>query len=235
MPCTDPGTVIPDELVAYGDGGAPLQVHEHLRHCPHCAGEANRYARLQRRLTGMLRRVACPSPHALGEYDLQLLGPDDRRRVTAHLRECPHCTDELHQLRGFLASEPAGALAGAAGRVKRLIATLLAPGPAPGLASVGVRAGAAEASRLYQAADVTIRLSAAGRASLDGLVWREAAELEAIAGELVTLTDARGSAVSTTIDDLGGFAFEGVPTGAYRLEVALGDEIVTIEDVRVGA
>jgi hypothetical protein len=50
-----------------------------------------------------LYRFDCPDAHTLGEYQLDLLEPENRRRVAAHEAECDACGVELRALRSYLA------------------------------------------------------------------------------------------------------------------------------------
>jgi hypothetical protein len=59
-------------------------------------------ARLARRLAQRLSRLACPSAHALGEFELGLGTAEERLRIEAHIQHCPLCAGELRVLREFL-------------------------------------------------------------------------------------------------------------------------------------
>ena len=241
MRCIAPGEVTPEELLAYAHGEAPSRVVEHVRGCMHCAAEAGDYAWEQWRLASRLHRVTCPSPHALGEYELAVLSPEERTRVAAHARDCRRCADELHQLREFLADEPrvAGARLGLG--IRRIIAALVAPPAWPALAGyAAVRSAGSAPPRTYRAEDVTFAISVGsaspgtgGRASLAGLIGREGTALETIGGATVTLTAEDGAALTAEVDDFGGFAFDELPPGTHRLEVLLGDRLVTIEALSI--
>src|SRR5581483_857715 len=124
--------------------------------CAACAAEATRYAETQARLRRTLGRFDCPSPHEIGEYELGMLGEAERVRIAGHLRDCPRCADELRTLRGFLATEitlPVGPVE----RLRRLVATLVAPAPQPALG--GLRGSGAEAISTYRAGAITVTLT----------------------------------------------------------------------------
>src|SRR5512141_3070774 len=103
MRCSSPEAVTPEDIVAYVDGDAPPRVVEHIRSCPSCRAEARQYAQVQGRLHQALHRFDCPTPLALGEYNLGLVSAEDRTHIAAHVLECPACADELRALRAFLA------------------------------------------------------------------------------------------------------------------------------------
>ena len=238
MRCIAPSEVTPEELLAYAHGEAPSRVVEHVRDCAHCAAEASDYAWEQWRLASRLHRVTCPSPHALGEYELAVLAPTERTRVAAHARDCPRCAAELQQLRDFLADGPLVAVARPGLGIRRIIAALVAPPMSPTVVGyAAVRSGGGASARTYRAEDVALSINVGsagpGRASLAGLIWREDAALETMARAAVTLITANGATLTAEVDDLGGFAFDEVVPGTHRLEVLLGDRLVTIEALSI--
>ncbi len=234
--CIRPGAVTDDDLVAYAYAEAAPAVSRHVESCPACAAAAAEYAHLQARLGRLLYRCDCPAPHTLADYHLQLLAPEERRQVAAHIRDCPACADDVQTLRRFLADQPAMPPPGPFGEIKRIVATLLTP--APGLVSVDVRGAGEAVTRTYRAADltITIRLGAGTRRGyrrLSGVIWREGSGAETLAGQMLQLIGHDGTERTTEIEDLGDFAFDSVEPGTYRLEVALPDGIVVVEDLRL--
>jgi anti-sigma factor RsiW len=237
MTCIDPGAATPEDLLAYADGDAPPTIVEHIRACPACAAVAAGYAATQRRLRRSLYRFDCPSPQELGDYELGLLPPTERTRVAAHVVACPPCADELRTLRDFLASEPAELTRPAAGTLRRLVATLLAP--APGTAYAGLRGADDATAQTYQAGGVTIALDTQfdprrGRGALAGLLWHEDPAAADLAGAAATLLAPDGATRTTALDDVGNFAFDDLAPGRYQVEVTLGDQLVTIPELRIG-
>ena len=239
-----PGAVSPEDLIAYLDGEASPDVAAHVQDCPECSAAAADYARDLRRLQGKLFRFECPPSHRLGEYELSVVSPQERTAIAAHVVECPLCTAELRTLRDFLAGDLVAGLAdpapGPVERLRRVVATVLAPRPAGAYA--GLRGAAADmGTRTYQAGDISISVSTTpagyrGRLSLSGLIWRDDADGE-VAGSAVALIgveDDTQSGQTTEIDELGNFTFDEVEPGAYRLEVTLGDRIVVIDDLPLG-
>ncbi len=242
-PPAHPGAVAPEDLLAFLDGEAPPHIVEHLRTCRECRALAREYARTHGQLRRRLCRFDCPPPQTLGDYELGLLPPEDRTAVAAHVVACPRCGDELRQLRDFLAGDlvtpSPGPAARPVERVRQIVAGLLAPPTGPALA--GLRGVADPATLTYTAEDLTIAIDTGfearrGRADLTGLIYSEDAAESAI-GETgaATLVAPDGTARTAEIDDLGNFAFEGIAPGTYRLEVTLGDRLVVIEELRIGA
>ena len=198
------------------------------------------------RLTRALYRFDCPSPQTVGEYQLDLLPPDERTRIAAHLLDCPHCAVELQQFRAFLRGPLVDGPAleqvlretpqpSALGQLRRVVATLLRP--TSELAYGGLRGTESGTGQTYRAGDLSITLGPGpraqrGRGSLMGLVWSEAADAVLLAGQEVRLIGGAG-AVSATVDELGNFAFDDLAPAAYHLELRLPDHVVVIEDVQV--
>jgi hypothetical protein len=234
--CARPGTVTDEDLVAYAYDEASPEVAHHVQHCPACARSAREYTHLQRRVGGAIHRFDCPTSHALGEYHLRLLPPDERASVAAHLAECPVCADEVRMLGRFLIDDPPAAPAGVGEQLKRIIATLLTP--APGLAYATVRGAGDAITRRYQAADLTIeaRLGAtapSGYRQVSGVIWREGADAEDLTGRVLRLIGDDGGERFTNIGDLGDFDFGAIEPGNYRLEIETGDSVVVVEDLRL--
>lgn len=232
----DADNVTPDDLIAYADGEAPPDVAARIASDPPLRDAATVYAARQRRLTAQLYRFACPPAQTLGEYELGLLSAAERSHVAAHVRDCLRCADELAVLRDFLPAEPLPEPGSVAARVRRWVATLVPPAGAA--APVPVRGAGDDALRTYGAGDITITLSMdtarqRKHASLIGLVLH-AAEGASVAGTATLSAEGR-SPLTTPVDEWGNFTFDDLVAGAYRLEVTLGEDIITIEAVSVAA
>jgi hypothetical protein len=185
----------------------------------------------ERALRRALYRFDCPDAQRLGEYQLELLEPDERTRVAAHAVDCDECREELQTLRAFLAMPTPVADQPLAG-VRRFIATLFAP--SPGLAYSGLRGAGDDSTRVFEAHDVTVsvgRTQTTG--SLLGLVVAASQSAEALEGHEVRLLPREGAAMRTELDDLGNFEFANVTAGNYALEIELPDGVLVIEELRV--
>src|ERR1700716_1061140 len=75
-----------------------------------------------------LYRFDCPDAHTLGEYQLELLEPEQRTRVAAHASECDACRTELQMLRSYL-STPTDMPESTLEKVRRGVATLFYTAP----------------------------------------------------------------------------------------------------------
>lgn len=194
---------------------------------------ADALAELERRLARAVYRFACPSPHALGEYTLDLLGPAERLSVAQHLLDCQACADELAGLRHYLATEPpwpAGRLDQARRRLARLVGAAggsLAPSPA------GLRAAAATPVAVWRVEDLSISLiRGPGERDVSGLVARDVVGPEGLADATVHLLAADGSRHTATIGPAGDFSVADVLPGDFDLELPLADGVVLVSGVQ---
>ncbi len=228
--------VSPEAILAYLDGEGSPTIAAALQASPERATLAADYTTLQGGLIQALYRRDCPPTQSLGEYALELLPMAERVALATHVTDCPHCASELAQIRMFLAVEADPPRSSIRERARRVIVALLAPPPSA--AYDALRGSGAGGMRTYQAADLTVTLDTAaatrrGLGNLTGLVWHERDDAATLTGAAVALIGANKQATTTTIDDLGNFAFDGVPYGDYRLELTIGEAIVVIEAVAI--
>jgi anti-sigma factor RsiW len=225
MDCVLPPKPADDELLAYLDGEADPGVTAHLERCPYCRKRAEGLARQQARLLRQLYRVACPSPHELGEYHIGHLSSTRAAEVAQHLTSCPHCTRELAQLDAFLAEgaptrEP-GALDRVAQRIRVVVARLIsstAGGPRPAPALAGVR-GETQGPLVYQAegAQLLLEIQADAGHPEQRVILGLVSGLATFEGWVVHLWAADGEVASTPLDELGNFVFDGLEPGRYEM------------------
>ena len=242
MACVSPEELDDKDLLAYLDGEAGHQVVAHLEQCPHCRERAEQLAQLQGRMTAELYRITCPSTMELGEYQLGLLPGDQSAAVTRHLSECPHCSGEVAQLKGYMGELAPELEFSPMERIKVLVAHLVGKReesgspqtPALALALTSVR-GAEETPRLYQAGDAQIAIEIQDDA--------EQPDRKMLLG-LVTGIDLRESRVqlwlgeqplaSAPVDELGNFVISNLAAASYEL-IFSGPEVeVHIQDLHVG-
>ena len=182
----------------------------------------------ERELRRVLYRFDCPDAHALGEYQLDLLEPEQRTQVAAHAAECDECRADLQTLRSYLAEPipfPQPLLVRARNKI---VATLFAPNA--GLAYGGLRGTADTSTRTFVAGDITVTVgSGETRDSVFGLVVAPDVQ----EGASVRLLPREGAPSISSVDDLGNFEFVGVTAGSYALEIDLADGTIVIEELRV--
>jgi len=224
----------PDDVLAYVDGDATPAVVAHVEGCDVCAEQADALEATQAGLTRLLYRFDCPDPLTLGEYALDLLGPEQRQQTAAHTLECDACASELQQVRAYLAAE-APFREDVTGRLRRLVATLLSPASGPrSLATAALRGAADSAARVYQADDLTVSLSRGdGPGHLIGVIIATSPDQTPADGGQARLVSGSQTVASSPIDDLGNFEFEDIPPGVYLLELQLAEALVIVEGLQV--
>jgi hypothetical protein len=185
----------------------------------------------ERGLRRWLYRFDCPDALSLGEYQLNLLGRRARSRVAGHANACGECRADARVLRQYLA-EPASVQQSVAVRARRMATSLFKP--APGLAYGGLRGDDDGAMRVFETPDFTVTLaSGLGAGTLIGLVVTASGPPELLPDAEVRLVAIDGSAVRSTLDDVGHFEFADLTVGVYALEIELADNVVVLEDLRV--
>jgi hypothetical protein len=230
-------------LLAYLDGEADQKVAAHLEQCPHCRDRAQRLGRLQERMRAEMYRIVCPTPLELGEYHLGVLADAQAKVVAKHLKECPHCSREVSQLKTYL-GELSGDLAfSPAERIRVLVARLMRAGgrtdplgpPAMAPAFAGLR-GEEDGPRLYQAGEAQVDIEIqddamrGDRKTLLGLVTGiDTSELVAH----LWLADQHVGEVP--VDELGNLVIPSLVPGSYEL-IFSGPEVeIHIRDLDIGA
>ncbi len=194
---------------------------------------------IERKLRATLYRAFCPDSAELGEYHLGLLHADRRREMRAHLKECPHCSHELEQLRSFLETVSAdlepGTRAGTRrdeSLLRRLIARLIPPditaaGWAPALAGVRGDAGGIlkfDTEGYHILLDIEADADRPDRRSILGLLTGDE---PAVSGGTHTpgvntafaarLYQAGSLVAQANVDEFGNFAINTVLPGDYAL------------------
>jgi anti-sigma factor RsiW len=247
MTCIAPPELTDQELLTYLDGEADVRVIGHLEQCVHCRSRAQDLAHLQERLAAHLYRLDCPSPLQLGEFHLGLLDQEQAAAITRHLAECPHCTNEVAELKGYLAElEPTlepGLVERVRAQVQVLIARLVSGGggnarsrqPALAPAFGGLR-GEEDGPSVYQAGDVQVTIEvqdSAGqgdRKVVLGLVMGIGPE------EMqVHLWQAERLVTSVAVDEFGNFVLPDLTPDRYELILSSPETEIHIQDLEVAA
>jgi len=216
-----------EELLAFTDGEASSQVEGHVEGCTACATQVESFASMQAALRQTLYRFDCPAPHALGEYELGFVAPEERLRIATHAAECDDCALELRSLREFMQAEisvPETIVS----QIRRVVATLFLPSARPGLA--GIRGSESEL-RQYRVEGASISIGGGGEpGSLIGLLTLDRAERPH--GE-AHLLPTHGTPAIAPLDESGNFEFFELAAGEYALEIHLSDAIMVIQNVHV--
>jgi hypothetical protein len=203
--CVFPPELDDQQILTYlDDPDAHPEIAHHLEQCPYCREKTNDLDQFQKRLTRGLYRATCPTPMELGEFHLRALAAPQRLVIAQHLRECPHCTQELSELERFLSD-----IAPQPSRIepiKVLIARLVNGG-----AQVALR-GEVSSSRVFMVDDTVITLgvqtSPDGEVSLHGSVGEiDVEKQKAWIGARVELKQTYLSPLFSYVDEYGGFFF----------------------------
>jgi hypothetical protein len=187
---------------------------------------------LHRQLRSALYRFDCPSPLAIGEYELKVSSTAHHIQVAQHVLSCDECTAELGLLRTYLTRTPA-APQSIVERLRRVVARLITP--PPGLALAGVRHTSGNQVQIVEAGDLLLTIgpgiqASPGRASILGLF----VDSPLVEGR-VELIATEGVRRETTLDELGGFEFSELPEGTYDLQIELQDRLVVLDGFQVRA
>jgi hypothetical protein len=242
MTCVSPPELDDRELLTYMDGEAATDVVAHVERCPHCRERARRIARVQGRLTTQLYRIACPSTEDLGEYHLRVLPRDRAAAVARHLKECPHCTREVAQLRDYLGDLAPDLEFSSLERIRVLVAQLVRGGResggagalAPAPAYAGLR-GEEEGPRIYRADETQIAIEIQDdpeqrdhRILLGLLTGMD------IHGLTAHLWQADQRIAGAAVDELGNFVIPSLAPGSYELILSGPEVEIHIQDLVVG-
>jgi hypothetical protein len=243
MTCNSPPELDDSVLLAYLDGEADQEVAAHLEQCPHCRHRAQRLGRLQEDMRARMYRIACPTPLELGEYHLGLLADTEARGIALHLKDCPHCSREVSQLKTYLEDLSSDLEFSFAERIKVLVANLVRAGdradplgaPALAPAFAGLR-GEETGPRLYQAGEAQVAIEIQDDATRGDRKTLLALVTGVDTSELVAhlwLADRRVGQVP--VDELGNLVVPDLAPGSYELILSGPEVEVHIRDLDVGA
>lgn len=241
------------ELLAYLDGAQEPDIAQQIEQSPAARQRLAQLSRQQKQLAARLYRAACPDPHTLGEYHLNMLAAAERGHIRQHVDACPHCARELQQFGADLQAVSSDIEVTMFERLRLLVARLIppapsfgtVPGPVPALA--GMRGGNGgpltyEAGAVQVAIEIHDDAATVGRKSIVGLVTatEEGAAQDSATepgGWQVTLWREEGPVAellqTVRIDDLGNFMFDGLAPGDYALTLR-GDAVeIVIQELAV--
>jgi hypothetical protein len=180
------------------------------------------------RLTATLYRAFCPDTSELGEYHFEMSPPERAAFIRDHLKECPHCRRELHQLGQFLMDVSPDLEFSPIERFKIWVAELLPELPGSSVPLALEFRGETTGQKFYQAGDVQITIevqddpASPGNKLLLGLVLgisTDEMRVQCLRDEL--------EVVDSPVDDLGNFVLSGLEPGNYNL--ILRDDEVEIQ------
>jgi hypothetical protein len=177
---------------------------------------------LDSNLSAYLYRINCPPSVDLGEYHLKMLSDEQTEAIQQHLVTCPHCTQELAQLKNYLSELAPDLEYTFQERAKIFIARMLPNGLEGGLVGAPTPAfalrGETDGPLMFEAGSYQLTLEIQddpanpGMKTILGLVIGGADPLRR-----VELWQNGRSIQQTTIDEMGNFVFSAVQSGSYEL------------------
>ena len=235
MGCSFPPPLTDDQLSDALDAVADGEVRDHLAGCAHCAARLAEARQAEQTLHAGLRRMDCPAPQRLGEYQLKLVGLAEARAIDRHLKECARCADELAELRAYLAAEQSPRAAARPPQTRwqslgKLFGRVMPPAAAPALRGAGMEPIVVEAEGVTVILDV--QASAGGVAVLGQVV---ADDLAAWAGALVELRQSGALQATAIVGDLGDFRLAAVAAAISELRLTpLHGRMLVVADLPLG-
>src|SRR5437588_11308922 len=93
-----------EELLNFTLDGEPLPEAKmaHLEQCEICQQRLASYKQVNSHLISQVYRSLCPSGTQLSFYCADLLPPDEKMHIAAHILDCPLCTAEVVDSRRFI-------------------------------------------------------------------------------------------------------------------------------------
>jgi hypothetical protein len=219
--CISPPEVDEKQLWVYLDGGASEQTVLHLQRCSYCRERAQVLERFQNQLKGRLYRVTCPPSIELGEYHLRMLPDSQMLVIDQHVRQCPHCTRELSQLKDFLLNTDQGQ-PGLRESLRITVAKLIGADTDSSLVpAFGALRGTSKDPLIFEADGVIITLDTqAGLTGAVSLLGQMAADnQDNWTGASVELQQGDSPQQIVSLDDLGSFRFENIQPGLVQITI----------------
>jgi len=216
MNCIFPPELNDQQLMAYlDDPAANQETGRHLQGCPHCQEKATALDRFQKRLQSRVYRSTCPSTEEIGEYYLHMGSASQRLVIAQHLRECPHCAEEMVTLEEFIRD-----IAPHSGLLEpiKVLMTRLANGSGQ---SIPMLRGGGNGPLQFEVDGIVIVLDIqpAGQGRMNILGQVAAEDQDQWTGALVELRKDTDLQYSTQVDDLGAFRFDGISPGSKELRI----------------
>ncbi|MEP7356669.1 MAG: hypothetical protein ABI847_05475 [Anaerolineales bacterium] len=223
MKCNHPPPLTPDQLSDAVDGSDGAAVLAHLADCPSCTARLADARATEERMRGRLYRWDCPTSQQLGDYEQGRLAAPEAASVAGHIEQCVPCTQELAELRAFMAlpDRPRARATEQNSTVRRpglgeLIAQLLPRSLAPALRGENSAPLTAEAEGVTIVLDV--QPAGGDQITLQGQVAAD--DQDRWTGALVTLRQANELKATAIVDDLGGFSVIELPPARTDIRLA---------------
>ena len=240
----------PDDeaLLRFALDGEPLrkEARDHLAQCETCQHRLEMFKQVNNALTAQFYRNQCPSAEQLSFYCANLLPPDDKVHIAAHILDCPLCSTEVADTRRFMAEVEPLPIADfspqvVVRRIRRIAASLVRQ-----QTQFVLRGAETNWPRQYHAESIDLSLHLSRASNGDHLLLGiltstdNAESVDAFEGTKAELYPANNVApetqmpiCTTEVDDLGNIVFNAVPIGQYTLLLHLPDREIVIEDLTI--
>lgn len=223
-------------LLAYLDGEAESRIVTQIEESTELRNRAKELAKLQNKLLTKLYRRMCPDSIELGEFHLGLLTKKQARAIEKHVAECPHCTQELAQLRKFIGEEDTTLEPGLSEQLNVLVARLVSgvqkggAGQTPAFALRGDEGETIiyEADGIQVVLDIQESADSSSHKSVLGLITG----LKGQGYQASLLLEGKVIADSQ-VDSVGNFVLQEISTGEYDLIIRGPDIEIQINKLRV--
>lgn len=261
MDCLHPNPMSPDdeELLnfALDEEDLPESKRAHLEQCEVCQQRLARYKQVNAHLISQVYRRLCPSGTQLSFYCADLVPPEQRTRIAAHILVCPLCAAEVADTRRFIRDVPIDDLElpdpvfSPVRAVRRIFGKLVRQ-QAQLVTRSGGSGNRAEKGwpRQYRADSIDLSLhltrASSGAYMLLGILTSvdNVESVDAFEGAKAEIYPAPfagdtgdGKAMApmrqARVDDLGNIVFSGVPVGEYTLIIHLPGQEVVIEGIDI--
>lgn len=236
-----------EDILKYVFDEAPLsqEARAHIKQCPTCQQRLANYKDINTFLVSSLYRHQCPDSMQLSLYCTGEVVEEERVQITAHLRQCPLCAQEVADTRRFLADTElteGPVVDTLEDTVHRIVATLLPPQPALVVRNTVKATGW---PRQYRAEAYSLLLDLSvdrqEKYTLIGTLshLNDAISLDVFEGKEVELhllaehDQLYRPITSIQIDDMGSFVLHAIPAGTYRLLVNLDDCELEVDDLPI--
>jgi hypothetical protein len=230
--CIAPNEIHAGDLAALVDGAADERVWQHVRRCKFCAEEVGQRRSLNRDLTTLFYRFECPPAMQWVEYQHDLLSPDEKLVLAAHLRQCHACRQELAELEKPLLTLQE--------RVTQLIQgafqwveALRVPDP---VQTAPARGGQVNAQQIFQTEglDIVLDIRPSNVPPNVLALLGEIVQVEQVTGSRVWLLHMDQGARLGEVDNRGTFEFGGITPGIYAVVIETVGKVVALPEVRIG-
>ena len=243
MSCSSPPPLTDDQLNAAMDGDADSEIAAHLESCRYCQSRLDTLQQLDKQLTQSLFLWDAPDSDALADYVMGLSNTVEAEKIEHYLQISPTAREEVAQLRDFLGqAETIPEEVQSRFKMPQLqlpklphpeeiIAQILPPAMTPALRGNDDGRLTAEGKGATVFLEI---LSTSDGFTLTGEVVAQDAELWE--GALVQILRDHDLIASTTLDDMGDFTLERLPSGTFTLQIrAEQSRMIVIHDIELVA